>query len=56
MGKGKTNKMSSKERRLKKHMQKTLGFETFSDRVRRKLKLRAELLRIEAREPQTSNI
>ena len=38
MGKGKGNKISSKKRRLKKHMQKNLGFETFSQRTKRKLK------------------
>jgi hypothetical protein len=38
MGKGRGNKVSSQHRRLKKHMQKNLGFETFSDRVKRKLK------------------
>ncbi|WZE63629.1 hypothetical protein PANI_CDS0110 [Maribacter phage Panino] len=38
MGKGKTNKVSSEKRRIKKHMQKNLGFETFSDRIKRKLK------------------
>ena len=32
------NRPSSKNRRLKKHMQKTLGFETFSQRIKRKLK------------------
>jgi len=37
MGGGR-NKVSSKHRRLKKHMQKNIGFETFSDRVKRNLK------------------
>ena len=32
------NRPASKNRRLKKHMQKTLGFETFSQRIKRKLK------------------
>ncbi len=41
MGKGIGNKVSSKNRRLKKHMQKTLGFETFSDRIKRKLKAKS---------------
>lgn len=35
---GYRNKPNSKNRRLKKHMQKTLGFETFSQRIKRKLK------------------
>ena len=38
MGKGRGNKGKSKNRRLKKHMQKTLGFETFSQRIKRRLK------------------
>lgn len=42
MGKGQGNKGASQNRRMKRHMQKTLGFTTFSDRVKAKLKKKSE--------------